>query len=281
MLGRLALVAMLLGTPSGAAYAQGDCPPLPRGPYETTPISGSTGVALNAVIRARYPAGHLDAYGESVELFDEGGVPVPGTLDVVGSDTLFFVPDAELLPSQTYTVVASGVDQMIEASFRTGTLPDLSPPSRPEIVEAEAGEASPTCAQPEGGVRLSFLFQTSTDDAGVASLQYGLYRSRGPELEAPTLIARVTQEVEAGATQSIGAVLGEREAAGVSCFVIVAEDGVLRTSVSDEFCFEPGVGVIFDSLCSTSDLTFASRSLVPTWIVLVALLIRGRRRYAE
>src|SRR5690606_25054044 len=103
----------------------------------------------------------------------------------------------------------------------------------------------------EGGVRLSFIFEASRDDAGVASLRYTLYRTRGPELEAPEVVARAAQEVLGGETQTIGAVLSERDAAGVSCFVLVVEDGLSQTASSEEVCFEPGVGVIFDSLCST------------------------------
>jgi hypothetical protein len=280
MLGRIVFVALLFGGPSASTLAQGDCPPLPRGPYETTPISGSTGVARNAVVRARYPEGHLDVYAESISVFDEDGAPVPGTLEVVGSDTLFFTPDDVLRRNSSYTLVATGVDNSIEASFRTGSAWDRVPPSAPQIVDAEAGEASATCAQPEGGVRLSFLFVTSDDDAGVASLQYSLYRTRGPDIDAPTMLARVAQEVFVGETQSVGAVLTERESAGVSCFVIVAEDGLFQTTPSDEFCFEPGVGVIFDSLCSTSDPRGAARSLAPTMLLLVAALWRGRRRSA-
>jgi MYXO-CTERM domain-containing protein len=280
MLGRVALVVLLLGLPGTSALAQSTCPLPARGPYETTPISGSSGVATNAIVRARYPAGHFDAFSETLVLRDEEGAAVPGTLDVVGSDTLFFVPDEHLASNRWYTAIASGIDVSLEASFRTGASLDLAPPSAPRLLEAEAGRASPTCAQPEGGIRLSFLFETSSDDAGVASLQYGLYRTRGPELAAPALIARVPQEVAPGETQSIGAVLTEIEAAGVSCFVLVAEDGLLRTTASEELCFEPGIGVIFDSLCSTSDPESASRGLLPTAVVLLFLLGRARRRSA-
>src|SRR5690606_23135015 len=145
--------------------AQEECPPPPRGPLETTPISGSSGVAVNAVIRARYPAGHLDTYAEGIALATRAdpSAALPGTLERAG-DTLFFVPDAELEPEAAYVVYVSGVDSEIRAEFRTGSGRDLEPPTAPDIVEFEAGVASATCAMPEGGVRLSFIFEASRDD---------------------------------------------------------------------------------------------------------------------
>lgn len=277
MLGRSVVIALVVAWPLASALAQSECPVPARGPLETTPISGSSGVAINAMVRARYPAGHLEQFAERIELFDEEGERVPGELEAE-ADALFFIPDEELSPNRSYEAVASGVDHDIVASFRTGASRDLEPPTAPVLLEAEAAHASATCSQPEGGVRLSFLFRTSTDDASIASLRYHLYRTRGPGASAPEILARVHQEVFAGETQALGAVLGEREAAGVSCFVVVAEDGLFQTASSEELCFEPGIGVIFDSLCSATDPSSAARGLAPTALLLALLSFRARRR---
>lgn len=281
MVVRVIALCLLLASVSAAASAQEECPAPPRAPLETTPISGSTGVAVNAFVRARYPAGHLARYAERIRLFairDDALEEVDGTLEVASDDTLFFIPSEELEPGLHYVAEVSGVDRSIEAQFRVGPARDVEPPTRPFILDVEAGVAAPTCALPKGGVRLSVLFRASNDDGGVASVQYALYRTRGVGVEAPTLVARAAQTVFPGETQSIGVVLTEREASGTSCFVLVAEDGLLRTSSSEEFCVAPSVGIDFDSLCAVSDVRDLARGLAPALFVVLAIAARARRR---
>ena len=50
MVVRVIALCLLLASVSAAASAQEECPAPPRAPLETTPISGSTGVAVNAFV---------------------------------------------------------------------------------------------------------------------------------------------------------------------------------------------------------------------------------------
>lgn len=288
-----ALGVMMALPAFGEAQAE-ECRAPRLGVESTIPISGARDIPTNVLIRGRYPTGYLDEYGGEIALYDAGGEPVEGEVVRASSRMLYFIPREALDPSSEYRAIFSGVDGDFEASFVTTDRIDESAPTAPIIVRTEAQRSETRCGselgprpevdEDEGGlevesglIRIGLVFETADDDTSISSLEYLLYRTRGPELEAPRLIARASQTVFAGETQTIGAILTEAEADGESCFVLIVEDALLRRTVSEPECFGPKAPHhAFDSLCAAVDLRGTASLFLPILGGLALVWLRRR-----
>ena len=262
----------------GAQAQEEECRTARRAVETTIPISGARDIPLNILLRGRYPAGYLTEYGAEIELYDAEGAPVAGETMELSDRLLYFIPSEELLPFSEYRAVFSGVDADLEVSFLTSGAIDLRAPGPPVILSTESGSTEGRCGAAEELTRVGVLFEAADDDTSISSIEYLLYRTRGPALEAPELLARASQAVLPGETQTVGALLIDEKAEGRSCFVIVAEDALLRRSVSEPRCFGPKSGNhAFDGLCASTGSSGEAASL---WlpILLAFALIHWRAR---
>lgn len=260
------------------AQVESDCRTPRRAVQTTIPISGARDIPVDILLRGRYPAGYLAEYGAEIELYDEADQLVEGKTMELSEEMLYFIPAELLETDSTYRAIFSGVEGDLEVSFQTSSRKDLRAPTKPVIVETEAGISEPRCGLAGGETRVGFVFETSDDDSSISSLEYLLYRTRGPALEAPQLLARTSQAVLPGETQTIGALLSDEEAEGRSCFVIVVEDALNRRASSQPSCFGPKTSEhSFDGLCSATPSRHAASHWLPILLALGFLYFRARK----
>ncbi len=231
-----------------------DCdPPAALGPVEFFPASGAGGVALDAAVRVRYSPGFFAVWREPLtrllEIRDASDTPVRGTLTVLG-DTLVFRPDAPWVAGSAYRGTAFGIDILqVRFSFRTGAVLDREPPrftSTPSLSPARV-DMRP-CAT-EGGYRIDVSVAPATDpDGAQGDVEYLLFQTRGPEIEAPRLRARARNF--AGPSIPLAFTLTPSEAVSPICVVVVAVDGVGRAVEGGKACVDPVQGNYFAPLCS-------------------------------
>lgn len=286
------LLVLALLSARTPAYAQAeDCAPGEIGPLEVTPADGAAQVTLDAYVAVRYSPGYFEpTNGSPVEtvvlMEEESGDLVPGAQQRVG-DVLFFVPAAALAPSTSYFGVATGPAGDFEFGFRTGTIADQLPPSITEGIddrrlEIRTGRVDPSCESEEGGVRVGVTVTRATDDGPAGSVEYYLYLTRAPNLEAPELVARVRNFTSAE-TMTLAFVLPASKTGVAACVSLVVSDGVGRTSRwAEPVCFDPTVESRFLGLC-TQSVAGAGRArrgqpLVAVLCLTGAVLAARRRR---
>ncbi len=280
--------ALLLGGGgAGPLTAQdGGCPaPIEEfSPLAVAPAVGAGGVTRDTVIRVEYPDGGVpdDLDAPLVELWvADGGSRVTGRIERPGSGWVFFVPEAPLEPETAYEGIARGLERDLPFRFRTGSRFDQGPPS-PVAIEAVVVRASsgrPSCEE-SSGYGFSVLFQPSEEDGPPASVEYFLYQSRGPGLQAPRLLGR-TRGFGAG-TLAVGFSLPSEEADEPLCLSIVALDGVGRSSGPGPLrCIDPVQEDFFVSACRLG--ASARGGLLPGGLLCLLLLrrLRGRQRRPE
>lgn len=261
-----------------------------RGPLEVTPAAGASAVTLGAQMRIRYSAGYFEdpAIGADpatafslVECLDETSCPdgalVPGTVQLVG-DVLIFTPAAPLRPRTLYEGTASGVDFPLTFTFRTAGegVFDRSPPTMGALLDVSSQEVDPSCAAPEGGYRIDVVIEPATDDGPPGDIEYLLYLTRGPMVEAPQLRGR--QRNFAAERIPMAFVLEASEAVSPICVTVYAVDGVGNIDDDTEpFCFDPIQGNFFEPICAA-----APSSRPAPWAALLLgaplLLLVARRR---
>jgi len=253
------------------------------GALEVTPASGANGVLLDAYVQVLYTPGYLAAVDPSrtIEVTTEDGDPVAGEAQVVG-DRLFFVPDALLDPDTTYRGLAFGFDYDFEFEFATtrrdGAVDSGPPTLGSRISDITSSRVSTTCEAPSGGYRVDVSFPPADDDGSPGSIEYLLYLTRGPTLDAPELRARARNF----ATSDMGRipmafVLTPEEAVSPVCVVVHAVDGA--GNVDDDMeprCFEPVQGNFFEALCSAAPGRESSPPFVA--VALLGLVLWRRRR---
>ena len=269
----LLAAAALLGLSPSARAEDGGVPTscedeVQRGPRFVTPASGASEVTLDAWVKLDYSAGYFaEGFTASVELRHCGeeltavecetlGEPVEGEAQVVGGETLFFVPAEPLEPRTLYAGVATGIDQDLGFSFRTGATLDTEPPHLPARLDTPSTgrtEGDARCGVP-AGFRVSVSFDPRegrgrVDDGPEGSVEYLLYLTRGATVRAPELRARTRFFPTSLLTMAF--VLEPEEAVAPVCVVVHAVDGVGNVNRSMEpACFEPVQGNFFEPICA-------------------------------
>lgn len=276
----------------GGAQAQdagvscGD-PPF-RGPEEVTPASGAGGVTVDAAVKLLYGEGSFgpdtDPSGlVELRLCDPGdllecertGELISGTTQIAGDRWLFFVPDFELPANAAFAGIARGAEGDLPFNFRTGATRDVEAPSFGTIREPTTARVDLPCDGGRG-YRVDVRFDPATDDGPRGSIEYLLYLTRGPTLDAPELRGRVRNLATDETTMAF--VLTEAEAVGPVCVVVHAVDGHGRVDADMEpVCFEAVQGTYFDSCAVTPGTSTSTSALALTWIGAVAWLARRRR----
>ncbi len=253
-----------------------DCdPPAALGPIEFFPASGAGGVALDAAVRVRYTPGFFAVWREPLtrllEIRDASDTPVPGALAVLG-DTLVFRPEAPWAPGSAYRGTAFGIDILqVRFSFRTGAVLDREPPrftSTPTLSPARV-DALPCAA--EGGYRIDVSVAPATDpDGAQGDVEYLLFQTRGPEIEAPRLRARARNF--AGPSIPLAFTLTPAEAVSPICVTVVAVDGVGRAVEGGTACVDPVQGNYFAPLCNAGAPGAGHAGARVTWLASASLL---------
>ncbi|MEO0326011.1 MAG: hypothetical protein AAF447_23880, partial [Myxococcota bacterium] len=199
---------------------------------------------------------------------------------------LLFVPEFGFLPERVYAGAAfapTGFGEL-RLAFETGPGPDLTPPTlRAEDVEPSGTPADFECGDLQSGIRIDVRVRPVVPDLldptdplrrtePATSVEYLLFQTRGPGLEAPTLRARgrgigATTEV----TLAFG--LSSEDAATPICVAVQAVDGQGAASQpTDDVCFEPLSGNFFEGFCA------AGAGPGGAWPALFAGLLLCRRR---
>ncbi len=293
---RLTVLIAALASFSPRALAQTDdleCDDVPsRRPVYVTPAHMAVGATLGAPVRVRYTDGYFEdptvgmSPEESIFLWrcaaDDflctAGEPLSGTVQVIGNE-LIFRADAPFEPNTRYGGVALGADgDGLEFVFTTGTSFDSEAPSFTGIRSLASDRVGPSCEAPEGGYRIDVKVEPATDDGPGGDVEYLLYLTRGPEVEAPQLRSR--QRNFSGEEIPMAFVIDPSEAVSPICVAVHAVDGVGRVTESPAECFDPIQGNFFEPLCSVS-AAGAARSPWALPVVLacsVLCLIRVRRR---
>lgn len=288
---RLAAVFAALSaiTPAGVE-AQDPCPDdSGRGPLEVTPASGGANVTLGAPVRVRYSAGYFDdpsiradpLFAISVARCEDAGcatsTPIGGRVQVV-ADVLFFQPDDPFEPRAVYSGIARGVDFPLEFNFRTGASFDSGPPVMGEIAELGSARAEPSCDLPDGGYRIDVSFPPARDDGPEGDIEYLLFLTRGPDVDAPQLRAR--QRNFATDLITMAFTVDPAEAVSPICVAVHAVDGVGNIDDDGQApCFDPIQGNFFEPLCGVASP--GARGRFPYCAALLGalfLLVRRRRR---
>lgn len=261
-------------------------------PLEVFPATGGVGVALNARVRAVFPAGTLGA-GDAgapdvgISLFRctdaDCAAPEPvGGQTLVLDDTVAFEPDAPLAPNTLYFGEARGPDGVVALRFSTGDAVDVVSPELGEVISVSSTPTE-TC-DPDVVRRVSVTFVRALDDGPAGDIEYLLYLSRARGLEAPSLRAR---RRNFGATTEITMplLLTEEEVRSGICVSVIAADGVGNLDADGEpTCFDPKPGAYFEGLCAVRGAGAPSagagaRAMVLALVALVALgALCGRRR---
>lgn len=300
-------LAMLLPVASADAQDGGvvRCdPPASQRPEEVTPADSARQVSLDAPVRVRYSPGYFGPMGPRGDVtrlitvvrcerdgcgagcrwgVDEGNF-VPGRVQVLGEEDLFFQPDQEWEPEQAYMGIARGVDGDLPFSFCTGTTPDTAPPVLGRLQEVTSTQVAPRCDAPDGGYRIAAFFPTANDFGGPpASIEYLLFQTRGAGIEEPVLRSRIRNF--ATMTHTMAFVLPPSEAGDVICVRVAAVDGRGNFGWSETDpeidCINPVQGNYFYALCSASAAPLARGGLGLggiTALGLALLLRRARRR---
>jgi hypothetical protein len=288
-------LGILLVTAPGTASAQDDAgvceEPAGRGPLFVTPTAGGRGVTLDAQIRVRYSPGYFvdPVIGADpatsislVECPDDAfdcpdGFAVAGTAQAIG-DVLVFTPETRLLPRTWYQGVANG-DFNLQFRFETGTTLDLAPPEMGRIVDVRSQRVEPSCEAPDGGYRIDVVFDPATDDGARGDIEYLLYLTRGPEVEAPELRDRL-RNFATPPRITMAFVLEAREAVSPICVTVYAVDGVGNIDDDTEpHCFDPIQGNFFEPLCSCTSVPRDPPASALALLLPVALL--AARRWAR
>lgn len=261
-----------------------------RGPYEVTPASGAGGVSVNSYVQVLYGDGYFapgfDPTGtfelkrcRDLPLLDceVSGEAVEGRVEVVGDRWLFFVPTGELPPNEPFVGLARGIERDLNFNFRTGGLRDVAPPMFSGLTGGPTtSRVDPTC-DGRSGYRVDVRFAPARDDGPAGSLEYLLYLTRGPNLRAPELRARLRNFTTEEVTMAF--VLDDEEATGPSCVVVHVVDGVGR--VNREMapaCFLPGSGTFFEA-CAVGAPGGGSGAGAAAFLSLVVVgVLVGRRR---
>ncbi len=300
VLGLLSAVALILcvWAPTRRARAQDggtslDCPTSAgRGPLRLTPSSGAAGVTLDAFIKVEYSQGYFGdpsigadpASSISVTSSDTGAA-VPGQVQVIGDD-LIFTPNRLLDADARYEGVAHGIDFDLPFNFRTGSAIDMAPPTMGTILKAGSSQVSHSCEAPDGGYRIDVSFRPATDDGPLGSIEYLLYLSRGKNVGAPKLMARLRNfTADPSATITMAFILTTSDASEPVCMVVRAVDGVGKTDTGDQhICFDPIQGNFFAPMCTITAAgasprgTGAGGGAGACAIVLGGLVLTRRRR---
>lgn len=280
---------------AGPAFAQDDCEdPVAPGPVEFTPAPGGRGgVMLNAPVKVRYTEGFFEGAGSGIDPDDfivvyvcdepvacSDGVEVPGEVSLIG-DVLVFRPTEPFEPRTSYGVVATGIADRAQFSFQTGTSFDTEPPELSGI-RVESSPAAESCEAPEGGYRIDVQVDAATDDGPLIDIEYLVYLTRGPEVEAPELRARARQVTD---VIPMAFVLESAEAVSPICVTVHAVDGVGNVDDDTEpQCFDPIQGNFFEPMCSASSVDRAQPSdrahagLWPVGLAVAACIFVARRR---
>jgi uncharacterized protein (TIGR03382 family) len=284
---RVFAVAVALIAVPGAAAAQDpdECEdPLVREPLEITPAVSAPRVTLGAPIVVRYPEGYFEDPvigadpATSIVVFedDESGPEVPGYARAVG-DSLVFTPDEPFRPSSVYAGIAFGIDADLPFNFRTGTSFDLGPPEAGALLEMSATKIEEdSCDATAGSYRIDVSFGGATDDGPPGDIEYLLYLSRGPEVDAPQLRAKLRNQSDGD--QIMAFIAEPSEVASPICVSVVAVDGVGNVDdTAAPLCDDPIQGSFFEPLCSAAP-TRGGATPLATFGVAVLLLARRRRR---
>ena len=267
-----ALVLAVLGW-NGRSHAQDgeECMvSVARGPEEITPAFDSVNVPLNASVRVRYSADYFAVTGanpdDSFRLLRCGsvedlgdclteGITVTGRTSLI-LDSLVFEPTDLLDEGTQYLAVANGIDNDFEAAFRTTELDagsggvDLQAPRLGGITGFSASEVTPSCEAPEGGFRVDVTLDPAQGEPAGGDVEYLLYLTRGPGVDAPELRARVR-----GVPNEIviAFVLEPEEATGPICVTVQAVDSAGNLGeVPEPLCEDPIQGNFFEPICSAS-----------------------------
>ena len=254
----LLLAAATLAGPAARASAQEDCGvDVRRGPLEVTPLNGPFPVTLGAPVKVRYSPGYFDdpSIGavpeDSISLWvRDTGAPVAGTVQVIG-DTLVFLPDLPFEPRTEYEGNAFGIDADLEIHFTAGVAFDTGPPDLGNVLSMTAASVGESCDAPGGGYRIDVSFAPAIDDGPPGDIEYLLYVSRGPEVEAPELRARVRNLTPSEVIMAF--VIDPSEAVSPICVTVHAIDGV--GNIDDDgvpYCDDPIKGNFFAPLCSAT-----------------------------
>ena len=281
-------LASCLPLVSGAAYAQlpDDCTPPPSpGPIEVTPASGAGGVTRDARVSLRYTqdffAGFSGDPAALISVWATGTLePVAGRVAVAG-DVLFFLPDGLLAPSTSYAGRATGGIADFEFEFRTGTNLDVAAPVVGAIQSVSTQSLDPGCGVPDGGYRVDVAMERALEDGPDGSLEYLLYHTRGPGIDAPVLRTR-RRGVITSDLFTMAFVLPNSEAVTPICVVVQVVDGVGKRDDSMEpRCFDPVEGNFFEPACSVSASGRARSGRAPVALLALVGLAwfwRGRHR---
>jgi hypothetical protein len=283
----LALAALLAGHTVAGEVARADdasCDPPPElGPSEITPADHAMGVPRNAIVRVRYSPGYFAGTLSPTETITLSslGVPVAGSTQLAGDDTLYFVPAAPLVASRVYTGEASGAVVPFEFQFTTGTAQDAARPdfadprgSSDFALEASASEGCGVA----GGRRVRLTFPAALDDGPPSSIEYWVYLTRAEGLDAPVLLTRIR---DYGAPIVTGGFLLTRtQSERAACISVVAVDGLDRaTEWPAAMCLDPSGSLGFVGLCTAGPAGVSGKApRGPLVLFGLALVLAWQRR---
>ncbi len=261
------------------------------GPVESFPSVGAMQVTRAAPVRVRYSSHYTNAVLqasalEGFQITREGDtVPVAGSASFVGL-TLFFEPTSHWEPDTTYQGIATGFERDLTLQFTTGDRLDETAPVLLGELVLSAFQTAETCEAPNGGVRIDATFDPAVDDGPPGDIEYQMYLTHGPTVEAPELRGRTRNTPAASVVLAM--VLTDAEARSTICAEVLALDGVGRSSHPLQACIDPLVGNYFQPLCSIKSGKQPSRAgapwkgLWPLLLVLAMLLVQRRRfRFAQ
>ena len=211
-----------------------------------------------------------------------------GRAQIVG-DFLYFLRSKSCCRTAATWFVRSAL-RSIRKSLNSRRLPRemryeiQCPPEMGEIREVRSTPTPVNCDAPEGGYRVDVSFEPALDDGSPGSIEYLLYLTRGPGVQAPELRDRARNFTEGGdGLVTMAFVLRPNEADGPVCVAVHAVDGVGRVDRSvPARCFEPIQGNFFQGLCSVGfafrESNEGARTLLVQTLGGVALMLLHRRR---
>jgi len=246
------------------------------------PADGAAAVTLDAVVRVDYTPDFFEEAGRDPAVFlevysDAASEQLAGEYQVVGGDTVFFVPDTLLDPESRYRGIARGIDGDLEFAFRTGRTLDEAAPTVQPIARVDATRVESGCEAPEGGYRIDVHFPPAVDDGPAGSIEYLLYLSRFASQGAPNIRARARGYSTQLITMAF--VLSLEDAAEPICVEVVAVDGVGRVSdVGETTCLDPLSGSFFAGLCSVSVSPHGNPASLAVVAFVACLTLLRRRR---
>jgi hypothetical protein len=308
----VAIISAVLACPASApARAQDSACGASEGTrdLQVRPQDRPQGVALDAVIQVRFPAGtDLDALLQSVAdaadtdvcagdvlcLFRDASAsgasarePVVGGIARLDPRTLAFRPADRLRPDTAYflSIARPGFTRVSRAEyeFTTGSRRDEAPPELPADAELRLtiDAPPPECRAETGSLRVRLRVPRITDDADERSVEALLFLTRAAGLRGPTLRARAHNPEEGDVLLTL--VLAPDEAHAPVCVVLRAVDGAGRVSEAEpELCFDPRQGSHFVSLCAArppgGQAAHGAGDLIFSSALLLLAMHRVRRR---